>query len=315
LDDLVRGDHPYRKIISKVNFRSLARQLESLYSENAGAKGYPPEVAFKCLLLQFWEDLSDREMECGLKDHIAMKWFCGFGLVDKTPDHSWFGKFRQRIGAEKLAEMFNYVNRKLRKEGLISDVFTFVDSSTVIAKVSLWEERDKAKKDGIDKLNNDLVGKYSSDPDARFGCKGKNKFWHGYKQHLSIDMKQGFVKEVVVTPANVPDFKAFDRLCPAGGMLFADKGYDFDAVYEEMKRNHVASGVIRRNNRKDKNRKLDKWRSSVRMPYEGIHNEFSRKTRYRGTEKTLFQKLMEAIAFNLRRLLRISEEILVPCIS
>lgn len=315
MDDLVRQDHQYRKIIGKVNFRSLSKQLEQLYSENKGAKGYPVEVAFKCLLLQFWEDLSDRQMENALKDNVPMKWFCGFNLMDKTPDHSWFGKFRSRIGPEKLAEMFNYVNKKLRKEGLISDVFTFVDSSTVLSKVGAWEERDKAKKDGIDKLNNYNIAKYSSDPDARFGCKGKNKFWYGFKQHLSVDMKQGFVKNVVITPANTPDFVAFDDLCPNDGMVFADKGYDFEAVYQKMRENKVASGIIRRNNRQDKNRPLDRWRTAVRMPYENVHQGFSRKTRYRGLAKTLFQKLMEALVLNFKRLVKISDKLPVPCIS
>ena len=64
------------------------------------------ESGFKCLLIQFYEDLSDRQMENALKDNSPMKWFCGFGLLDRTPDHSYFGKMRKRIGTKKLAELF-----------------------------------------------------------------------------------------------------------------------------------------------------------------------------------------------------------------
>jgi transposase len=32
------------------------------------------------------EDLSDRELEKFLSENNASKWFCQFGLTDKTPD-------------------------------------------------------------------------------------------------------------------------------------------------------------------------------------------------------------------------------------
>jgi len=42
-------------------------------------------------------------------------------------------------------------------KGLIANVFTFVDASEMISKISLWNERDKAIKDGQDKLNNSNI--------------------------------------------------------------------------------------------------------------------------------------------------------------
>ena len=58
---------------------------------------------FKCLLLQFMEDLSDRELVRYLSDSNAAKWFCDFGLMEKTPDHSFFCKIRQKIGGKSLS--------------------------------------------------------------------------------------------------------------------------------------------------------------------------------------------------------------------
>lgn len=315
LDSMVREEHAYRKVLKLVDFELLTKPLESLYSSNKGVKGYPVDKGFKCLLIQYWEDLSDREMEDGLKDNIAIRWFCGFPLYDKTPDHSYFGDLRKRMGAERLAELFNKVNESLRAQKLISDVFTFVDSKAIISKVKVWEERDKARKDGIDKLNNSNVGKYSKDKDARFGCKGKKDFWVGYKVHDAVDMKHGFITKLEVTPANTLDFQAFEKICPDSGMIFCDKGYDYNAVYEYINGKEIYSGIIQKNNNKKKDKYLDRWRSSVRAPFEGIHNLFNKKTRYRGVIKTKFQKTFEALVINLKRLIKLAEDIVVLPIS
>jgi len=138
--------------------------------------------------------------------------------------------------------------------------------------IKLLQSKENEEKDDDDnpKMNNQNVEKYSSDSDARFGCKGKNKHWFGYKRHHQVDMSQGIVTDVKVTGADVPDSKAFveEDLCPDSGMVFLDKGYDSDAVDEEIKNKGCADGTIRKRNRKFKNKDLDRWRSSVRMPFE-----------------------------------------------
>ncbi len=63
-------------------------------------------------------------------------------------------------------------------------VFSFVDSGEIKVKKERWTERDKAIKEGEGSLNNSNVEKYSADKEARFGCKGKKKFWFGYKKSV-----------------------------------------------------------------------------------------------------------------------------------
>jgi len=305
LESLVRPDHPYRKIKGIVKFKGLVTPLHRLYSAK-GAGGIAIEVGFKCLLLQFYEDLSDRELENALQENVAMKWFCGFDLTEKTPDHSYFGKLRQRIGTKKLSELFNRVNEQLRSRQIISDVFTFVDATGLTSKISLWEERDKAIKDGLKKLNNKNVGKYSADKDARFGCKGKSKFWFGYKRHHSVDMKHGLIKKVAVSSADVPDSKVLKSICPDGGMVFADKGYSTKAVELLLKAKGCRHGIIRKNNDRRKDKARDRWLSSIRMPYEGTFSKLSKRARYRGYAKVQFQVIFESLAFNIKRLLEIN---------
>jgi len=61
---------------------------------------------FQCLLLQFIEDISDRELERYLHENNSAKLFCGFGLVEATPDFSLFTRVRKRIGTKRLSQMF-----------------------------------------------------------------------------------------------------------------------------------------------------------------------------------------------------------------
>jgi len=311
LEKLVRKDHPYRKIKEIVNFKELLKPFHELYSCK-GAEGIAVEIGFKCLLTQFFDDLSDRQMENALKDNFPVKWFCGFSLTEPTPDHSYFGKLRKRIGTERLVGLFNQITERLKAKNLISSTFSFVDATMIVSKVALWEERDKAIKNGLDKLNNDNVGNYSADKDARFGCKGKNKFWFGYKKHCAVDMKHGLISAVAVTPANVPDARAIERICPEGGMVFGDKGYSTKAVEAVLAERGCHSGIIRKNNDPKKNKEKDRWLTKVRMPFESVFAATPKRTRYKGIAKTQFQATLEAIAFNLRRLVRISSPPLSP---
>jgi transposase len=109
----VEEDHPYRILVSYIDFEPLVRKISQLYSR-VGATGYAAEQGFKSILLQYWEDLSDREMERALRENLAFRWFCGFGLRETTPDHSYFGRLRNRIGTKRMADLFNEVNQQLR---------------------------------------------------------------------------------------------------------------------------------------------------------------------------------------------------------
>ena len=97
---LVRESHMYRKLEKLISFKKIAYRLEKLTDE-----GYGKERIFKMMLLQYMEDLSDREMERYLQENVAAKYFCGFSLTDKTPDYTSFSKMRARIGTSQLSKI------------------------------------------------------------------------------------------------------------------------------------------------------------------------------------------------------------------
>jgi len=307
-DSVIPSDHAYRKIKRLVNFDIIAKELLVKYS-HLGQKGIPAVCGLKALLLQFWEDYSDRQMEHAVRENLAIRWFVGFSLTERTPDHSYFGKFRKRIGTKHLADIFNSVNEELRRQGLFGNIFHFLDASSIIAKSALWEERDKAIKDGHDKLNNLIIKDYVADKDARWGAKSKTNIWFGYKRHSAVDMRFGLISKTTVTPANVLDYQVVDQICPAEGYLFMDKLYDTKKTDQTVIANNCHPGTIRKNNNRNKDPGLNSWRSKLRMPYESTFSKLSKRTRYKGLTKVAFQNYAESLVYNLKKAVRYSPQL------
>jgi len=94
-------------------------------------------------------------MEEFLRDSLAAKYFCSFGLTEPTPDHSYFGKFRARIGTYQLSNIFKKMTESFKKEGLIREFYTFVDASKIVACVDSWQARDKAVADAENEETDD----------------------------------------------------------------------------------------------------------------------------------------------------------------
>ena len=304
IEKMVNKNHAFRKLSNIIDFETLISPYRELYS-SVGVEGVDVIKGFKALLVQFWENYSDREMEKVLEENVAVKWFCGFGLTEKTPDHSYFGKLRKRLGTKNIADIFNDINGILRNKGLFGDVFKFIDASTIITKTALWEERDEAIKNGEKSLNNSIVGNYAADKDARWGAKSKNHIWFGHKRHCNVDMRYGLIDKLAVTPANVPDQRMLKNICPKNCLVFMDKIYDTKQSNLILAANNCASGIIRKNNNKTKDNDLDRWRSKTRMPFEATFSKLNKRDRYRSSVKVLFQCFAEAIVYNLKKSIRI----------
>ena len=307
-DRIIEANHPFRKLNEIVNFEQLVAPLRKLYSET-GAVGIDVEKGLKALLIQFWEDYSDRQMERAVRENMAIRWFCGFGLTEETPDFSYFSKLRKRIGTKEIANLFNRVNGILEQYGLFGDAFTFIDASAIVTKTTLWEERDRALKDGEAKLNNAVVAKYAADKDARWGAKSKNNIWFGYKRHEAVDMRHGLVKKVAVTAANVLDNQVVGSVCPKEGAVFADKLYDTRKATNTIRGKGCHPATIRKNNNPEKDRDLDRWRSGIRMPFEGVFSKRQKRARYRGKTKVTMQCFLEATIHNLKKAVRFTPNV------
>lgn len=301
LEDLIANEHPYRAYKSLLDLSLIDDALADLNHWN-GRKGYSINRLFLCLLLQFMEDLSDREAERFIAENMAAKWFCEFGLTDKTPDHSVLCRVRKRIGTQRLSRLFADIRDQLSQQGYMNEVFSFIDATHLISKSNLWKERDAAIKENYEKLNNEVLPQVAVDKQARIGCKGKNKFWYGYKQHTSVDMQSGLINKIAITPANITDAQGMKHVCPSQGAVYTDKGYCTQPARHAAMRKGLHLAAIKKNNMKGKNRDLDRWYSGIRSPYERVFSQRNKRVRYRSVMKNQFSAFMNAIAFNLKRM-------------
>ncbi len=172
LNDIVKQNHPYRTLLSIIDFAGLTKNITIKNNQETGRGGYDPLSCFKMLVLQFMEDLSDRELERFIAENTAAKLFCDFSLSEETPDHTLFCRLRQGIGTNQLATIFNQIREQLKQKGFIREIFTFVDSSQLISKIHLWNERDKAIAEGLEKFNNKIIEKNKNNTNLKIGDKG-----------------------------------------------------------------------------------------------------------------------------------------------
>lgn len=223
------------------------------------------------------EDLSDREMERYLQENLACKCFCDMHLGEKAPDHSYFGDFRKRLGTERLMDIFSQVRNSLRGMGLMLEIFTFVDASQLISKLTTWDDGDRAIKQGLEQFNNETAGK------------------------------------VAATSARVTDAQGFRHVCPNGGGVYADKGYSLNPAKTALQRKGCHDATIKKNDLKEKNRDKDRWLSAIRAPYERVFARRNKKIRYRGLMKVQFQVGIRALVFNLKRLMTLGVDRITLC--
>jgi transposase len=167
LDELVAENHPYRQLDDLLSFDELANPFLDLCSTK-GLKERGVSFGLRTLVLQFLEDISDREMERFLRENNSAKWFCELGLTEETPHHSYFGDFRKRLGTKNIMAIFQQVRENLRAMGLIREVFNFVDASHLISKITTWNDRDRSIKAGIAKFNNDNADMIAVDIQSYF---------------------------------------------------------------------------------------------------------------------------------------------------
>jgi len=306
------------KIDMFIDWESIDKLLRKKYKKTASADGrpaYPPLPMFKLLLLQRWYGLSDPGLEEALNDRISFIRFSGFSLMSSLPDYSTICRFRNTlIDLDLYGKLFEEITRQLESNGLLIRKGAIVDATIIESsrrprKVIeiMPEDRKEEKTEGVPIT-------YSDDPDATWIKKGK-KPYYGYKGHLSVDSKEGYILGGHVTPANTADTTEFKKLVnesrlPEGSIILADKGYASEKNRAILTDNKLKDGIMEKAARNKPltitQRIINRIISSVRYKVErtigtlkrGYH--FSR-MRYKGIKKGNMEFLLNAMAFNLKK--------------
>jgi transposase len=96
LAKLVPQDHLLRRLDETLDL-SFVREYCGEYYSHTGQPSVDPVVIFKMMLLGYLYGItSERRLAEEGSLHLAFRWYLGYDLDEKTPDHSVLSKARRR---------------------------------------------------------------------------------------------------------------------------------------------------------------------------------------------------------------------------
>lgn len=229
LEKLSRFGDPLEVLEATVDFGYFRGWLVEGLGYGDGSKGgrpaFDPVSMFKVLILQAQHNLSDARMEFMIRDRLSWMRFLGFALGGPTPDENTIRLFRNKLTESgTLKRVMKAFDWQLHKKGYIPMAGQIVDASLVPAPKQRNTEGEKAAiKEGrsASEIWPDRPNKAAQkDTDANWTLKigGKVRYRadgtplpmiavpvFGYKSHISIDRRHGFIRESAVTAASAAE--------------------------------------------------------------------------------------------------------------
>lgn len=239
VQDLARSEgHPFYEKLNEVfkthGFdRFVERRCAKFYREG-GRPGIPPGVYFRMLLVGYFEGLgSDRGIAWRCADSLALRQFLGYGLTERTPEHSSLTVIRNRLDLKTHQRVFRWVLLVLAKAGLVKGRTVGIDATTLVANAAMksivrrdtgqsYEEflTDIARNAGIAEPTREDLAKldrkrkkkgsndewvHSGDPDAKIAKLKDGRTHLAYKDEHAVDLDTGAVLAVTVQGADQGD--------------------------------------------------------------------------------------------------------------
>lgn len=315
-DHSVPANHFLRTLNESIDWTRFERHVEHLNSSGKGRPAHNALLMTKTLILQFLYDLSDRQLEEQIQDRISFRFFLGVDPADPIPDHTAYCRFRDRLGAETIAHLFNEVVEQARSKKLVKDRLCIVDATHVAAKVNTYRmNAEKKDNDSSDDPPSRI------DPDARHGYKTKNKPFFGYKVAIGMDKSSSIITRVTATPGNEHDSTHFAVVAdPAAKAVTADKGYDTPDNFTVLKKRKQRAAIMVKR-RKGKQRGHINARYPQRKDYQFYYRLKScrplvekifgtakqwyglARAKYYGLKKMTIQAILTMMAINFKRII------------
>lgn len=236
LEELVPKDHILRKLKAVVDFSFIHDLCKDLYSPNIGRPAIEPTILFMMLFIGYLFGIkSEVRLVEEITVNVAYRWFLGYSLTDKIPNHATISinrtrRFRDNNIYEKI---FDEILRQASAAGLVSGAILYTDATHIKAKANkrkkdlvVLEQTPKSYLDELDAqiaLDRQVLGKKPfdnkdkdndqppsqmqsrTDPDSgQLNRDGKPDGFH-YFEHRTVDSKYNIIVNSHVTAANVAD--------------------------------------------------------------------------------------------------------------
>ena len=263
LEKLSAHGDPLEVLAATVDFEYFRDWLVEGLGYGDGRKGgrppFDPVSMFKALILQAQHNLSDARMEFMIRDRLSWMRFLGFDLGGPTPDENTIHHFRNRLTEtgtltrvmkafdwQLRSEQANATGRRKPANGYIPMSGQIVDASLVPApkqrNTDGEREAIKAGKSAKEIWPDDPNKAARKDTNARWTLKvgGKQRYRpdgtplpmiampvFGYKSHIAIDRRYGFIRESAVTSASAADGRMLRHLVTqnTSSEVWADSAY------------------------------------------------------------------------------------------
>jgi transposase len=136
LDDLVPTGNFYRHLERTLDLAFVRDLVRDSYA-SIGRPSIDPVVFFKLQLMLFFEGLrSERQLMQVVADRLSLRWYLGYDLTERLPDHSSLTRIRERYGLEVFRRFFEVIVEQGITAGLVWGTDLFIDSTDVEANAS-----------------------------------------------------------------------------------------------------------------------------------------------------------------------------------
>ncbi len=223
LRELIPADHILVRVDKVLDLSWLRAAVSGCYDLEQGRPGIDPEAAVRLMLAGLLLGIvHDRKLLREAQVNLAIRWFCGYALHERVPDHSSLTRVRRRWGAERFLRIFERTVLQCVAAGLVKGELVHLDATLIRADVS-WESLVKVHVEAVAEANADgksedddppsaggpstggkakrgKLKKISrTDPEARMATSHrKQRLEPSYKQLTAVDGAAGVVVDVDV---------------------------------------------------------------------------------------------------------------------
>ena len=245
IEDLVPENHILRDIDRAISFDFIYDEVKDLYCEDNGRPSVDPVVLIKIILIKYMFGLrSIRQTIKDIEVNMAYRWFLGYGMREKIPHFTTFGKNYERRFAEGdiFEKIFEYILLEAVRCGFVDASAVFIDATHIKASANKNKSANEAKKvegkhyheELMAEINRDReahgkkpfkddddddgappptkdVKVSTTDPECGLFHKGEHEKMFAYTTHVACD-KNNFILGCDVSAGNVHDSVMFDGL-------------------------------------------------------------------------------------------------------
>lgn len=245
IEDLVPQEHILRDIDRAISLDFIYDEVKDLYCLDNGRPSIDPVVLFKIILIKYLFGIrSIRQTIKEIEVNMAYRWFLGYGMTEKIPHFTTFGKNYERRFADSdiFEKIFEYILLEAVRCKFVDASAIFIDATHIKASANKKKAVDQAVKieakhyhaELMEEINADRethgkkplkdndnddgtppptknVRMSTTDPECGLFHKGEHEKMFAYTAHVACD-KHNFVLGCDVSAGNVHDSVMFDGL-------------------------------------------------------------------------------------------------------